>query len=151
MLGVCSDLSPTPTAPPLIRLESDRLENLLLTLHGILAKQSLSPRLAGKLWGRLNFAASQAYGKFGRAQLRALSRRHHEVHRYWLNPQLLEHIQWWITTLPHLPPRPIPTSTDQRRTVISYSDGEGKFGQVGIAVWQQGQKIGRAGVIRVPE
>ena len=35
--------------------------------------------------------------------------------------------------------------------VISYSDGEGAGAQVGVAVWRQGQRIGRAGIVRVPD
>jgi len=34
--------------------------------------------------------------------------------------------------------------------VISYSDGEGKYGQVGVAIWTQGNPIARAGAVRVP-
>ena len=52
---------------------------------------------------------------------------------------------------PNTPTTTVPTSTAQWNTVIAYSDGEGKYGQVGIAVWQQGRRIGRAGVVRVPE
>ena len=35
--------------------------------------------------------------------------------------------------------------------MISYSDGEGAGAQVGIALWRQGQEIGRAGVINIPD
>ena len=151
VLGVCSDLSPTPSSPPLIRLETDRCDQLTASLTEVAAKKTLSPSLAGKLYGRLSFATCQAYGKFGRAQLRPFSRRQHEPGRFWLNPQLQTSIDFWLEILPKLPPRPMPTALTTKRTVISYSDGEGACGQVGIALWQQGQSIGRAGVVRVPE
>ena len=52
--------------------------------------------------------------------------------------------------LPTLPSRPVPTNLNQKKVMISYSDGEGKNGQVGISIWEQGHTVGRAGVIRVP-
>ena len=35
--------------------------------------------------------------------------------------------------------------------MVSYSDGEGSYAQVGIALWAQGQKMARAGVVRIPD
>ena len=35
--------------------------------------------------------------------------------------------------------------------MISYSDGEGSYAQVGIALWAQGQKMARAGTVRIPD
>ena len=70
--------------------------------------------------------------------------------RHNLNPQLRASIEWWLEHLPHLPARPIPTDFTTRRVVFSYSDGEGTSGQAGVAIWEQGQSIGRAGVVQIP-
>ena len=68
-----------------------------------------------------------------------------------MNPQLEAAIDWWLRELPRLPHRVVLNSAFTRKVVVSYSDGEGAYAQVGIAAWTQGQKIGRAGVIRVPD
>ena len=151
VLGVQSDLSPTPHATPIIRVTEDRVEQLTQAIRQVLTDERLTPGLAGKLWGRLQFATTQAYGKAGKAMLRALNRRQHESGRSNLNVQLCASLGWWLEHLPHLPPRPVPTDIHKRPVVISYSDGEGADGQVGIAVWRQGELMGRAGVTRVPE
>ena len=150
VLGVTSDLSPTPLAPPLIRVTHDRIEVLMAALAKVRQEGRLAPGLAGKLWGRLQFASTQAYGRTGRAMLRAFNRRQHEQGKVFLNTQLKASIEWWMSNLPRLPDRPVPTDFRDRPVVVSYSDGEGAQGQVGIALWKQGCPIGRAGVIRIP-
>ena len=150
VLGVRSNLAATPAGCPVIEVAPDRVDQLLGMLDEIISSNRLSPGLAGKVWGRLQFASTQAYGRVGRAMLRAFSRRQHETGRQNLNPQLRASISWWKTNLPQLPPRPVPSGFTSRPVVISYSDGEGADGQVGIALWKQGKPIGRAGVIRIP-
>ena len=150
VLGVMSDLSPTPHAPPLVRVTPDRVELLVAALSKVIENGHLTSGLAGKLWGRLQFASTQAYGRIGKAMLRAFNRRQHEEGRVHLNSQLKASIQWWLQNLPRLPERPVPTDFRGRPVVISYSDGEGAQGQVGIALWRQGYPIGRAGVISIP-
>ena len=83
--------------------------------------------------------------------LRALNRRQHEGGRHGLNRQLRSCISWWIHHLPILPARPVPINLEKRKVMISYSDGEGSNAQVGIALWAQGQKKARAGVVRIPD
>ena len=83
--------------------------------------------------------------------LRALNHRQHEGGRHGLNPQLKSCIAWWIRHLPVLPARPVPINMETRRVMISYSDGEGSYAQVGIALWAQGQKMARAGIVRIPD
>ena len=151
ILGVLSDLSQTPHNPPQIRVTEARVKKLQAQLNEVLQKEKLGSGLAGKLWGRLQFASTQAYGRTGRAMLRALNRRQHEGGRHGLNPQLKSCITWWIRHLPVLPARPVPINMEKRRVMISYSDGEGSYAQVGIALWAQGQKMARAGVVRIPD
>ena len=87
----------------------------------------------------------------GRAMLRALNRRQHEGGRHGLNPQLKSCITWWIRHLPVLPATPVPINMETRRVMISCGDGEGSHAQVGIALWAQGQKMARAGIVRIPD
>ena len=151
ILGVQSDLSPAPASPPVVRVARDRAELLREDLLGVLRRGRLGPGLAGKLYGRLQFATTQTFGRTGKSMLRPFSRRQHEPGRSNLNPQLSAVIHWWLEHLERLPERPVPTSFASRRVVVSYSDGEGAGAQVGIALWLQGEPIGRAGVVTVPE
>ena len=45
----------------------------------------------------------------------------------------------------------VPTNLTVRRRIISYSDGEGSEAGVGVALWESGTQVVRAGVLRVPE
>ena len=129
----------------------NRITQLMAMLEDILEANSLAPGAAGKVWGRLAFACTQLFGRYGRAKLRPFSRRQHESSQYRLNMQLREAILWWLEELPKAPPRTIPTSLSRARTVVSYSDGGGSEAQVGIAVWVQGESRARAGVLKVPQ
>ena len=40
---------------------------------------------------------------------------------------------------------------ETRRVVISHSDGKSSYAQVGIALSAQGQKMARAGIVRIPD
>ena len=87
----------------------------------------------------------------GRAMLRALIRRQHEGGRHGLNPQLKSYIIWWIRHLLVFLVKPVPRNMEKRRVMISDSDGEGSYAQVGIALWAQGQEMARDGVGRTPD
>ena len=50
--------------------------------------KTLTPRHAGKLKGKLNFAASQLWGKSGRALMPALSYRQYSNKKKMLKPPL---------------------------------------------------------------
>ena len=150
ILGAWCDLSQTPQAAPTLSITPDRAELLGQMLKEVMRKDVLMPSLAGKLWGKLNFACTQLFGRFGRAKLRPFSRRQHDRAHTRLNIQLKAAIRWWIEELPRLPARSVLTNTANMKRVISFSDGEGVGAQVGIVVWIQGEQRGRGGVIRVP-
>ena len=103
ILGAFSDLQNTPSSPPHLEIEPDRKLQLLSALRGVLEQQRLPPGLAGQLWGKLSFACTQIYGRFGRAKLRPFSRRQHEPGRHNLNVQLRSAIFWWLEVLPRAP------------------------------------------------
>ena len=137
-----------PHNPPQIRVTEARVKKLQAQVNEVFHKEKLCSGLAGKLWGRLQFASTQAYGRTGRAMLRALNRRQHEGGRHGLNLQLKSCITWWIRHLPVLPAGPVPINMEKRRVMISYSDGEGLVHAGGRA---QGQKMARAGIVRIPD
>ena len=87
-LGAILDFSYFPDAAMLIRPAEDRIVSLKETWVEVLECGSLTPALAGKLYGKLMFLSSQYFGRLGRALLRAFSRRQHESGRRGLNPQL---------------------------------------------------------------
>ena len=95
-LGAFLDFSYFPDAAMLIRPAEDRIVSLKETLVEVLECGSLTPALAGKLYGKLMFLSSQYFGRLGRALLRAFSRRRHESGRRGLNPQLTMALKFWI-------------------------------------------------------
>ena len=48
-------------------------------------------------------------------------------------------------------PRVVPTNLSERCRIVSKSDGEGSEAGVGVALWESGTQVVRAGVLRVPE
>jgi len=134
-LGADTDLSSTPVSPPIIRIAPFRAEHLDSLLAAVQEAGSLSAGLAGQLYGKLVFAASQLYGRFGCAKLRPFVRRQHEPSRLALNPQLKEAIAWWRFHLFEAPPRTVPVNPENRPYFVSYSDGEGDLAGVGIALF----------------
>ena len=112
-------------SPTLIKVTHERAEALLHVMVNIKDNRRLLPALAGQVYGKMNFANSQHYGKFGRAKLRPFSRRQHEKGRAGLNPQLESGVA---------PPKEIPLSLADMHTVVSYSDGEGADAGVGVAL-----------------
>ena len=117
----------------------------------VLESGHLQPAWAGKLWGRLEFSCTQMFGRFGRAKLLPFSRRQHEQGRVWLNHQLTSALNWWLEILSRARPRVVPTNLTVRHKIISKSDGEGSEAGVGVALWESGTQVVRAGVLRVPE
>ena len=92
----------------------------------------LLPSHAGRLRGKLQFACSSAFGRYGRAQLAALKRRQYRhaastIKDYSLTPQLEATLVWWLALLGSLPPRGVPPSPSSRH-LVGYSDGEGSGG-----------------------
>ena len=134
-LGAEFDLRAFPSSPITIRISTQRIENLVSALTGVLEVKRLNSGLAGQLWGKLQHACCMLWGRYGACKLRALTRRQHEQ-RTNLNPQLRACLQWWVSTLQsHAYPREIPISVGCMPVLVSYSDGEGSNAGVGVAVW----------------
>ena len=61
--GAMVDLSMHPHGPLVIRPAEDRMTELMGILEGIVINATLSPALAGKLYGKLMFLSSQYFGR----------------------------------------------------------------------------------------
>ena len=120
-------------------------------IRDVLESGSLTPAMAGKLWGRLGFSCTLMFGLCGRAKLRPFSRRQHEQRQFWLNHQLTSALNWWLQILSCSPPRLVPSDLSARRRIVSYRDGEGSEAGIGVALWENETQVVRAGVLRVPE
>jgi len=149
-LGAEVDLSPLPAASALIRITAERARALRNELKAIEKGGVLTPGHAASMMGRLGFAATQLYGRIGRAKLRPFSRRQYENGRRALNVQISEAVSWWLRELCYSRPRLVPRATDSRHTVVTYSDGEGAGACIGIAVWDSRAPLPVAGKVSVP-
>ena len=148
-LGAMTDLREFPLGPISLRSAEDRVQSTLADLRGILETRRLPPAFAGKLYGRMQWASATCFGRFGRAMLRAFSRRQHEQGRYNLNPQIVAACEFWLRNLPNVRPREVPVNPELLPLAVSYSDGEGDKAGVGIALWlPSGESL--AGYTRVP-
>ena len=85
-LGAMTDLRKFPNGPICLESVSERVERTMSDLRGILSANRLTPGFAGKLYGRMQWASATCFGRFGRAMLRAFSRRQHEPGRMNLKP-----------------------------------------------------------------
>ena len=87
-LGAMTDLRMFPFGPMKLESAVERVESTISDLENILSSRRLTPGFSGKLYGRMQWASSTIFGRFGRAMLRAFSRRQHEPGRTNLNPQI---------------------------------------------------------------
>ena len=87
-LGAMTDLRAFPNGPITLSSAKERVEATVKELQAILLSQRLPPAVAGKIYGRMQWASATCFGRFGRALLRAFSRRQHEPGRYNINPQI---------------------------------------------------------------
>jgi len=149
-LGAEVDLRPLPGDCAFIKVTSGRAKALRSELKAIRGLALLTPGRAATMVGKLGFAATQLYGRIGRAKLKPFSRRQYEHGRHGMNEQILQAIAWWLHELCFSRPRSVPHSTDQRHTVVTYSDGEGAGANIGIAVWDSRSTKPVAGQIAVP-
>ncbi len=134
VVGIQLDLAPFPLEPAEISITELRLESLEEALQGVAQTQRLTPAFASKLYGRLNFACTQMWGRTGRARLKAFLRRIYE-RRDNYNMQIATAVAWWLAFLRDYRPRPVPLVLRTERAVVTYSDGEGTDAGVGIAIW----------------
>ncbi len=136
VIGVAIHFPADVTLDVWISVTAKRVKSLELALLHILRRGTLGCGEAASITGKLGVTLEAAYGRVGRAKLRPLLRRAYDHHTA-LNNQLKSCLRWWLRFLTTMPPRRVPTSIVPRRTVVTYSDGEGSGG-VGVGLFRSG-------------
>ena len=122
-----------------ISLADKKKEELIADLARTLQLRKLTPAGAAKFRGRLGFAQSCLYGKFGRAHLAPFSKRQYSkisTGGNALDIDLFEVIPWWIRTLGEDGPRRV--ACNFRHPVLVYTDACGD-GHIGAVVFVDGR------------
>jgi hypothetical protein len=117
---------------PLVSVTEKRLE--ALAIRRILIAKILGSGQASSLAGKLGFTITAAFGRVGRAKLRPVINRAYSRAKD-LDLRLCSCLLWWLRLFSIYRPRPVPASLECLPTIISYSDGEGKYAGVGAAAW----------------
>ena len=108
-------------------------------LRGILARDSLTPAAAAKVRGKLGFALSLMFGKFGRALLHEFTARQYtkaKGPKFPLAVELRETIEWRARWLPDAIPREVVTRPGP--PVVVYTDAEGT-GHIAAVIFDRDQ------------
>ena len=134
IIGVSLNLEPFPNSDPTVLITARRISSLIQLIGNILVAASLGSGEAASLSGKVGFALSVTFGKFGRCRVRPILRRAYSRARH-LNEELRSCLLWWRAFLRNFTPRPIPTALENLPVVVSYSDGEGGLAGIGAAIW----------------
>ena len=107
-----------------IRIKDDRKKDLIRQIQDLIDKDHLDPGMAGKLKGKLLFAAGQFWGKVGRAFLLALSeRQYHRGRCRSLGPALSLALNQWKDILSMGRPRELVQRSMDDNDVVIFTDG----------------------------
>ena len=115
-------------------LPRKKRNELIHDLRQILMKGALSPAAAGKIRGRLGWAQSLLFGRFGRAHPAPFTARQYSKSngRVPISTELREVLTWWIAMLSNPVPRRI--SYKAGPPILIYTDACGA-GHVGAVVF----------------
>ena len=120
-----------------VSLPERKRQTIAAELATVLQRRRLSPADAGKLRGRLGFAQSFLFGKFGRAHLGPFTARQYAIgNATALNPDLFEVLPWWINMLNCSIPRRL--SCFRGHPIVVYCDACGE-GHLGVKVFDGSQ------------
>ena len=147
LLGL--NLDPSKETPPsnnlillgaAINIHNDHIEaslplkkrnDLSHDIREVLRRDQLSPAQAAKLRGRLGWAQSLLFGRFGRAHLAPLTERQYSLNpssRQALNSDIRCTLQWWLEMLRSPTPRKVLFRQDKPTLVYSDACGAGHLG-----------------------
>ena len=119
ILGILYDLQ-----RQVIAITDDRKASVVQAIAEIFESGRLGPGLAGKLKGRLSFAAMQLWGKIGRAYLRCLSERQYsKSSNDEITPAIGLALREWTRLTMNGTPRPINAVSDQPADIVIFTDG----------------------------
>ena len=124
-----------------------RADTLVQMISEHMNSDQLTAGAAAKLYGRLSATSSQTNGKYGRAKLGPIKSRQYGHHHKSLTRQLRVALLWWFEALRNRAPRPVPLERARRSNpVITYSDGEGASGGVGVVILETSQMATNQGL-----
>ena len=112
----------------MLELTQERRNDLKEEICGILARGELTPGSAGRLKGKLLFAAGQIWGKVGRSFMLALSERQFAKHRSYdnsvkINDAIELALIQWLKILENGRPRDITTYESAKVDGVIFVDG----------------------------
>ena len=120
---------------PFASLPSDKVENLITDIDVVLLKRSMTNAEAASYRGRLGWARSFLFGRYGSAALVPLRcRQYSDKADVRLSPAIEEALLWFRRTLLDHPPREMPFELQNWPFIVTISDGEGT-GSVAVALW----------------
>ena len=121
-------------------LPANRRGALISDILEVLRTGALAPSQAAKLRGRLGFAQSLMFGRFGRVLLQPPTNRQYSPAirgRHLLNGELRDVLPWWVATLRSCAERR--TWFHGARPVVVYVDAAG-CGHLGATVFVDGEQ-----------
>ena len=119
---------------PFASLPADKVSSLISDIDGVLAKRFLSGASAASLRGRLGWARTCLFGRYGSAALAPLRDRQYFDQGVGITPAIEAALQFFRRLLADQPQREMPLSHDFRNFVVTVSDGEGS-GSVAVGIW----------------
>ena len=140
-----------------LEIKDDRKADLTEEIKAILEADHLDPGHAGKLKGKLMFAASQLWGKVGRAFLLAISERQYMKFRMYrdeklaLGTALRRALEQWLRLIKFGPPRELTIVDRQKSDVVLFTDGSYPDDRKGETKESQPPRIGAVLFSRVKE
>ena len=150
LLGALLRLDPPR---PHATLPEDRVQALVRDLDDVLATRKLSSSSAASLRGRLGWARSFLFGRYGAAALAPLRARQYDPRgQVKLTTSLEAALCWFRATLEDRPVREMLVHIESQKLVVTISDGEGT-GSVAVGIWMPREKRFRPEITRadVPE
>ena len=113
-------------------LPKAKARKIIDEIQHILKTNVLSPAQAAKLRGKLGFAQSLLFGRFGRAMLKPITERQYSVvrRRAPLRTNLRVALTWWVSALKNPKPRTVPLRPVRPCVVYTDACGEGHLGAV---------------------
>lgn len=121
LLGLMLEVTETAIAA---KIKPGRLQDITADIKAILLADELTTGSASKLAGELMFASTSFLGKIGRVYMRPpWSRAASTGNNPQLSVELRQAMQWWLVTLPTIPPRQVPLRARSREGITIYADG----------------------------
>ena len=132
-------------------LTPKRINDYSVYLRNFLKKGSMSPGEAAKARGKLGFAQSLMFGRFGRALLQPFTTRQYAPALYRghkMTDDLRRTVNWWIQALHATPPRTV--TLDAPAPMLVYTDAQG-LGHIAAVIIPPSGKKPRMCHTHIPE